>query len=188
MIQVKSTLFILTIFGLTDFAFAQNMWYELDSSQIEVHGTSTIHDWVMTASGGEGHIIEQENNELIDVNFVIAVSSLKSSRGNTMDTKAYNAFKSTQHPYIELTVLNLKAISKGTDTLKCSLKMAGVTKNFSTECQIDTCSNTISARGGFPIKFADYNMTPPSAMFGQIVCGDVVNVNYYLLFRPKKEN
>ena len=47
---------------------------------------------------------------------------------------------------------------------------------------ITSSGNTIKIKGEKVIKLQDYDIEPPSAMFGQIVVGDEVVVKFDLVF------
>ena len=73
---------------------------------------------------------------------------------------------------------NFKLISKGI------LKMAGQEKNVEIEVSGQKTDTGIILKGSKPLKFSEFDIEPPSAMFGQIVCGDDIAVHFE--FRYKK--
>jgi polyisoprenoid-binding protein YceI len=62
------------------------------------------------------------------------------------------------------------------------LNVAGVAKDVVLTASIKNSTENIQLTGNYKITLQDYNMEPPTAMFGSIVVGDDVTVNFDLVF------
>ena len=166
-----------------------------EETTMTVSGTSTLHDWtseVKTVNGfvevGEKMISKQKikKGEVIPlVNIIVPVTAIISPRGATMDKKTYNALKSEEHPEIKFNLENCKIgdINGSEFQLNASgdLTVAGVTKHV----EFPVSGNIISGEkmsfsGAYKLNMLEYNMEPPSAMFGQIETGEDVEIKFEL--------
>ncbi|MEM8509276.1 MAG: YceI family protein [Bacteroidota bacterium] len=146
-------------------------------SKMEIAGTSTIHDWTVVAHTLEG-TLETTEGKPTAIRFAVKVADLKSERGAVMDKKTHNALKKDLHPEV---TFNLKAINTA-NTIEGVLSMAGITKTIEIPTEIIDSGGAIKISGEYPITLQDWEIDPPSAMFGQIVVGDAVTVKFDLLF------
>ena len=101
-----------------------------------------------------------------------------------MNAKITKALQAVNHPVItyqqnepaiigELDAAgNFKLLSKGI------LKMVGLEKVVEIEVLGQKTEAGIILKGSKPLKFSEFDIEPPSAMFGQIVCGDDIAVNF----------
>ena len=164
-------------------------------STINVTGTSTLHGW--TVAVNEIQDVPQElvlsgdhENTIDSFAFGVVVSSMDGGRGASMNAKITKALQATAHPVItyqqnEPAIItdidtdgNFKLISKG------NLSMVGLEKAVEIEVMGQKTEDGIILKGSKPLKFSEFEIEPPSAMFGQIVCGDDIAVNFE--FRYKK--
>src|SRR5688572_13193468 len=90
-------LLVVTVAILLLHAFSlQGQSFKLRSYDITVQGTSTLHEWESTIEKAEvkgSYIVEK--NSLTDVKDIVVkipVTSIKSTKGKTMDNKTYEAF------------------------------------------------------------------------------------------------
>ena len=128
----------------------------------------------------------EKGDVIKSVEIRVPVDSIISPRGAVMDKKTYEALKSKDFPEIVF-ILNNNTISSanGTSfTLNASgdLTIAGVTKHveFPVEGKF-VSTNEMSFTGSYKLNMVEYNMEPPSAMFGQIVTGEEVTINFELI-------
>jgi len=169
---------------------AQSYQLAADSAiTMTVTGTSTLHGWTvavkevkevpqeLAVSGGDSKAIE-------NFNFGAVISSMDGGRGASMNTKITNALQAADHPIITyeqdeplaISAIdddgNFTGISKGT------IKMVGLEKLISIEVTGQKTVDGLVLKGTKPLKFSEFEIEPPSAMFGQIVCGDDIAVNF----------
>jgi polyisoprenoid-binding protein YceI len=88
------------------------------------------------------------------------------------------ALKKEEYPKV---VFELEEV-KNTSTLTGSLTIAGTKKEVEIEAEMVLEGTSMKLKGVKEITLQDFSMTPPTAMFGQIVVGDKVTVNFDLVF------
>ncbi len=195
----KLVLFFLFNFLLISFSFTQVSYKVDEGSTMTITGTSTLHDWTSKVNeiGGDfvfkneikdkklpksGSIVEQ-------IKMVIPVLSIESPRGSTMDNKTYNALKSEDHPEMifEVKSDNIESIidkSAEKFLLKVTgdLTLAGYTKEITIDLEGQKLTNgQLKFLGAYPIDMVEFEIEPPSAMFGQIKTGKDVVIDFDLL-------
>ncbi|MCG8307959.1 MAG: YceI family protein [Cytophagales bacterium] len=169
-----------------------------DETKMTVSGTSTLHDWTSEVNTVNGFVEigekilkkgKMKSGDVIpSVSIVIPVKSIVSPRGATMDKKTYNALKSEEHPEIKFDLKNSEvSTSSGADfEVKATgkLTIAGVTKDveFPVEGKI-LSSDKLSFSGAYKLNMVEYDMEPPSAMFGQIETGEEVEIKFELIVK-----
>ena len=172
--------------------------YELlPASSITVDGTSTLHDWTVTAEEHTGSITisaKKSANNLLKKGTITAmlltipVSGMKSEKGETMNNKMHRALKMEAAPNITYTLsksIEFEILDTQSRTISTSgiLTIAGVKKTIQSTVKITLDNGVLIVVGKFPVKLSDFDIEPPSAMFGQIETGDNVTVNFRLEYR-----
>lgn len=187
---------ICTAFVFTG-GIAQNVKYNVtDSTKMTVSGTSTLHDWTSTVTQVNGFVEISEKiankgkvkkgDDIGAVEIVVPVDSIISPRGATMDKKTYKALKSEEHPEITFKMDDNKVVSVSSNAFNVSangsLTIAGVTKDveFPVEGKFQG-SNELVFTGAYKLNMTEYDMEPPSAMFGQIETGEEVEIKFKLV-------
>lgn len=167
-----------------------------DSTKMTITGTSTLHDWTSQVNDVSGSVVFNQaildrgsievGDKIESVVIVVQVASIISPRGATMDKKTYNALKMEEHPQIRFNLSdgNVSAVSDKTFTVTAGgeLEVAGVKKKI----QLSVTGQKNSAghyvlKGSHEMNMTEYEMEPPSAMFGQIVTGEKVIINFELV-------
>jgi len=167
-----------------------------EETSMTVSGTSTLHDWTSTVNEITGFVEindKMANNGKVKngddikvVEIIIPVDSIISPRGAVMDKKTYEALKSKEYPEIVFKLNDNKVsnVNGTTFTVNASgdLTIAGVTKRveFPVAGKF-VSSEKMNFTGSYKLNMVDYNMEPPSAMFGQIVTGEEVTINFELI-------
>ncbi len=167
-----------------------------EETTMTVNGTSTLHDWtseVNTVTGtvemGKKMVAKgkvKKGNEIKSVKIVVPVKSIISPRGATMDKKTYNALKSEEHPNIIFELNDNKVSSASGNTFSITahgdLTIAGKKNHveFPIEGKIIS-SEKVSFTGSYKFNMTDYDMEPPTAMFGQIVTGEEIEIKFELI-------
>ncbi len=169
------------LFVCFGFLQAQETYKLSPKSTLTVDGTSTVHDWTVTANTIEGELI-WDGKEPKSIDFQAVVADMKSERGATMDTKMHNALKKDEHPKIRFV---LKEVKNGS-LLSGILSMAGNTQNVDIESKLDMATGIAKISGQKKIVLKDFDIEPPTAMFGQVVVGDEVTVKFNLVFEGNK--
>jgi hypothetical protein len=192
-IRLGLILALVTVPGLI---FSQSTFNILEESTMTVSGTSTIHSWTSQVNTIEGNIELKEGfakkgklknaKAITSVKITIPVNSIKSPRGATMDGKTYKALKHEQFPNIELnlnktTIISLEGNNFSTSS-SGTLIVAGKEKMITLDVKGTILTDgKYSFSGSYKMKMKDYDMVPPTAMFGQIVTGDEVTIAFDLI-------
>ncbi|MGK7389119.1 MAG: YceI family protein [Candidatus Cyclobacteriaceae bacterium M2_1C_046] len=160
------------------------------NSKITFSGTSSLHDWTMVVEKAEGNgmfIIENnEIKEIADLKLTIEAESMKSGKSG-MDANAYKALKTDKYKNISFSLISLQPIKKEGNINKMmatgKLTIAGVTKTVkvATDCKIDA-NGQVTCKGSVPMKMTDFNVEPPTAMFGTVKSGDEITVDFNAVF------
>ncbi len=178
---MKNPLLTLFLLGLTASSFAQNTYTLSDTSAMTIDGTSSLHDWTVTANTLEGTVTENgENVKAVD--FSVAVADILSDRAAAMDNKMYDALRKEEHPKVTFTVNDANAGMGENQELKGKLNIAGVENEVTVPATITRKDGALHITGESKIALKDYNIEPPTAMFGSIVVGDDVTVKFNLVF------
>ena len=196
-------LFYLLNFLLISFSYAQVSYNIDEGSTMTITGTSTLHDWTSKVNEINGDFVFK--NEIKDkklpksgslveqIKMVIPVLSIESPRGSTMDKKTYNALKSEEHAKhgsqpVQFRRVDVFYKSTGKFLLKVSgdLTLAGHTKEVSVDLEGQKLpSGQLKFLGAYPIDMVEYEIEPPSAMFGQIKTGKDVTIDFDILLSEK---
>jgi hypothetical protein len=171
-----------------------------EDTKMTISGTSTIHDWtsdVTEVSGSmllEGKMLDRgtlkKGDRVEKVDIIVPVKSIVSPRGATMDKKTYEALKSEQHPNIHFALSDNKINNVAGDTFtvtaKGDLTIAGITNSITMDVEGRNNGNgTFWFKGSKELNMKDYGMDPPTAMFGQIVTGEKVTIDFEVTFAQR---
>lgn len=191
-LNTKFKLFFFIIIAMAGNTFKGNAqqqmsFSEAQGSRIEVEGTSSLHDWSMESANVDlTASFTLENGEIQDLNsltFTVPVKSLKSGKSK-LDKTAYEALKADQHPQVRF-YMNDATISdagKGTYQVKGTgtLTIAGVSRELNVEANCRQNGENLSCTGTQQLNMTDFNIEPPSFMFGAMQTGEIVDINYNL--------
>lgn len=169
----------------TAFAIAQDA-YKVQKASVVLNGTSSLHDWEMKAEGFScTSVFQLENNKVEQVKsltLTIPVQTLKSGKG-AMDKNAYAALKLEAHKQITYTITS-STVQGNKIICNGNLTIAGVTKPMQVEstCTINA-DNTIVCKTSKKFKMTEFNVEPPSFMFGSVTTGDEITMAFDLTFK-----
>ena len=180
--NLKLTLFFLLVLFLNHIVQvkAQQTYAVAANPEMKVSGTSSLHDWDMISEEATGtaslRLSAGKVTAIQGVKVSMKVKSLKSGK-NQMDKNAYEALKEKEYP--EITFSMLEAHQDGGNDWKVSgrLQIAGVTKSGHFMIQIAPEGESIALTGFTDIKLTDFNVAPPTAVFGTIKTGDEMTIN-----------
>ncbi len=154
---------------------------------VTINGTSNLHSWDEKVTTVSGNGIANWNNgsfELVAVNIKMDVHSIQSDMGSAMNNKTYKALKADANPEI-IFALNVpvKAIqtsaNEKTVTAKGNLTIAGITKTVDMKVKISMQEEgKFTVEGSQAIKMSDYNIDPPTALFGTLKTGNEITINF----------
>ncbi len=169
---------------------AQSYKLNNKASNIVIEGTSNIHDWKIAVSEMSGEIRAVfENGKLVkleSLNISIPGKSLKSGKGG-MDKNTYKALDIDKNPNITYKLEKVEKIDYTSDkkcliTTQGKLNISGTTKIVTILFEAKVSDNTIELAGENKLKMTNYNVDPPTAMFGTITTGDTVTVKFQTVF------
>lgn len=156
---------------------------------IKVSGSSNLHDWTMDAKNGtiEANLNLASNVSYLagiqSLSFTLPVKNLKSTEGSLMDSRAYDALKESKFPNITFNLLS--ATPTSTQNNKSQFKVTGQLTICGVTRQIDMVANStknadgsVIITGEQKIKMTQFNVRPPSFMFGALKVTDDLTINY----------
>lgn len=166
------------------------------ASEMAISGTSTLHSWTCKVTEIKGTVsLDQkiikkgefkkgDKIEAVSVN--VPVLSIKSERGETMEQKMYNALKYEANPEIIFMLTDNQVTTPGKDTFvleaKGNLTIAGKTNPITLPVSGSRSAAGVYAfEGSYKLNMRDFEMEPPTAMFGQIVTGEEVEISFKLI-------
>jgi polyisoprenoid-binding protein YceI len=161
--------------------------YKTQKASLTISGTSTLHDWTMKAEGftctGLFTVDNAKATSAKSLTITVPVKALKSGK-SAMDKNAYSALKEETHKQIAYTLTGVKTVG---DKMQCTgnLTIAGVTKPVTVEsvCTVQA-DQSISCNSTIALKMTDFDVEPPSFMFGSVTTGDDIKLDFNLLFKP----
>lgn len=156
--------------------------------EVSVTGSSSLHDWTATVN----KVIDIPPTMTLDLSdgavvktfgFKAEGKSMDGGRGSTMNNKIYKAVKCDVHPFItyeQSSPAKLKAVEKGQYKLlsKGKVSIAGKEKEIEVEVMAYLKDGVLTFKGEKPMKLSDFEIEPPSALFGQIETKDDITVNF----------
>lgn len=195
-VKIKTITMSTALLFLSLMSNAQTVHYKIgDNTKITVSGTSTLHDWESDVTKYEGSAdIEnnlassekiKKNDKIKSFEIKIQVDGIISGRGETMDSRTFKALKYEEHPNITFTLSDsdIKNVDGAKFTLlaRGDLEIAGQTKAIEMTIAGERLSpDKFKFNGSYKLNMKDYGVEPPTAMFGQIVCGEEVEIKFDL--------
>ena len=128
--SIKKTVFFLAVLVSCLFSFqvalSQNYILNNSSSVLEVHGTSSLHDWTLETEKQSGKlvVINAKDLEISSLSFSVEAESLKSGK-STMDKNTYKALNTDDYKTMNFSLTSLKQVTKISDQ---SFKVAALGK------------------------------------------------------------
>ncbi len=195
--MTKILFFSLSLVFVSFTGISQTVKYIVsEETTMTVSGTSTLHDWTSDVNTVTGTVeVDEElfsggevkkGDIITAVSIVVPVKSIISPRGATMDKKTYDALKSEAFPEIIFELKENKVAEVTTEGFTIhangNLTIAGLTK----EVEFPVVGKFISGEkmsfsGSYQLNMTDFEMEPPSAMFGQIETGEEVVIKFELI-------
>jgi len=179
---------------LIAFAFISGNIHAQDTYNISkgysviINGTSNLHDWNETVDTVRGVSTVSWNSDgtfnLDAINIKMDVHSIKSDMGGAMNNNTYKALKAETYPVITFTlsepVNSIKTDETATTvSAKGNMTIAGVTKPIIMQVKVFMPrKGTMEFAGSQIIKMTDYNVKPPTALFGALKTGDDITITF----------
>jgi polyisoprenoid-binding protein YceI len=162
----------------------------LPESAIRVDGTSNREDWSVRAAELRGHVVVEPGAAGLRIRaggFTVPARRLV-SEDVIMDRLMWGALKAAAHPEIVYAFAGDVAIPAGAGphalATRGTVTIAGVTREVVQEVQVQRLDGgRLRFTGSHPLLLSDFNMTPPTAMFGALRTGNRVVVHIDLVVR-----
>jgi len=188
---MKRLIFTTTLLMSLSALFAQ-VKYQSSGQTIKIEGTSSLHEWHMTS--GEGSCSATFNfdgttlTNMPSLTFTVRAETLKSDTKG-LNKNAYKAMKTAKYPNITFSSHQATVRSNVANnyiiSIKGQLTISGVTKEvwIPVTCIVNPADMSIVASGSYKIKMSEYNVTPPSFMFGAMKTGDGLTIKFNASFK-----
>jgi polyisoprenoid-binding protein YceI len=169
----------------------QTKYQSAGGVKIILEGTSNIHDWDMKSDKGTCTGVFDLSNTgsltgMSALNFVVPAESLKSEHSG-MDKNTYKALNTKKYASINFAAASASIKPAGNAfvlTTKGMLTISGITKEvWLTANGVVNTDKSITYSGLYKLKMTDFNVEPPTAMFGTIKTGDNIVVKFNLVLK-----
>jgi polyisoprenoid-binding protein YceI len=168
--------------------------YRAADPDIKVLGTSNLHDWSMevkdvscSAKFTFGSAAVSAPQSLTALDITIPVHSLKSGE-SLLDSRAYTAMKADK--FATITYSSASSVIVPGQNGQFQIRSTGnLTISGATQSVVLTAScrtnpdGSIACSGSQQIKMTDYQIKPPSFMFGALKTGDALTINFSLTLK-----
>ncbi|MBJ6368765.1 YceI family protein [Snuella sedimenti] len=158
-------------------------------SSLTVFGTSSLHDWHIEAEAQSGSIeFRDASNCVIKACRVKIVSESLKSGKRSMDKNTFKALKTDDYPNVLFQLVEVKELEdKGNGKFKVrtigDLTITGVKKRLDLDFIVEITDEKVSLTGEKNIKMTDFNIDPPTALFGTITTGNDLTIKFTTIFR-----
>ena len=187
--NLKLLWLLVTLFIMSNNLTSQEVAYSFSAAEVSIDGASTLHAWKVEAPDVSGYpeainFDATGEGTIEEFGFQVDVATMDGGRGSSMNNKIYKALKSDAHPQVSYTQDEVATYaSDGTMTSIGTLEMAGVSKSVSVDVVTTIDGDKITFTASYPMKLTDFDIEPPSAMFGQIVTKDDIVVNFQFVYQ-----
>lgn len=172
--------------------YAQTTEYMVDpESEMHVDGTSNqTPEWRVYATQIDGTLSMNEEGRVDSVRLVIPSKMMKSRKSPIMDRGMHGALKANEHAEIVYELVSVSDFTMtGDNTFALNstgnLTIAEVTKEIVISIEGTTQEDgRVHFSGSHSLLMSDYNLKPPSLMFGAYRTGDELTVTFELIAAP----
>lgn len=156
-----------------------------DSSRIWIDGTSNRSDWTVHAQVFEAHLFMDTSADAPapdSVALVVDAMALESRKSTIMDRLMQRTLNATNHPEIRFESTSIERVdSSETWTVTGDLTIAGETRPITVPVVRSEDASAAIWTGSSTILMTDFDMQPPTAMFGALHTADEVTVHFRLV-------
>lgn len=180
---------------LTFLTYLSNISIEFratENSYIAIHGTSSLHDWTMDTNKMD-IVAEMKitDGQVVFNSFEgqIPVKSLKSGK-STMDNNVYKALKTNKHEFIKVKLIEIVDANPANKTVdgRFEVTVAGKTKEMLIRGEVHFDSTTkVNIKGTTSLLMTEFNVDPPSFMFGSLTTGNKIDVEFDIELEISKQ-
>jgi len=162
-----------------------------DSSRIWIDGTSNRSDWTVHAQIFEAHLFMDTRAEAPvpdSVALVVDAMALESRKSTIMDRLMQRTLNASNHPEIRFMSTSIERVdSLEAWTVTGDLAIAGETRSVTVPVLRSEEGGAMVWTGSSTILMTDFNMRPPTAMFGALHTADEVTVHFRLVEAASEE-
>ena len=161
---------------------------KISSFQLKVSGTSNMHDWTMESKNGA---IEANLNLASNVSYLAGIQSLTfsmpvknlKSESSLMDSRAHDALKADKFKTIDFKLISATPVSNENNRSQFKvvgqLTICGVTRQLTMLANSQkNADGSVTVTGQQKMKMTEFNVRPPSFMFGALKVGDNLTIDY----------
>ncbi len=168
--------------------------YAVKSHEIAIDGTSNVMSWSAEVEQVSGHFdIAIEDGKITSIENVrirVDTRSIEGSEGRRMNDKIYESLETGDHPFINYELRDILSLYENPGTARITsrgvLTVAGVSRVIELEPVGRVLRNgDIEFTGTQTIDMTDYNIDPPTAMFGVLRTGKEVELSYRVVVSPE---
>ena len=157
-------------------------------SRVEISGITNINDFHCLSVNYEGQdIIEEscsQNDDKSSLSGEIVMKSVGFDCHNSTMTKDFaKTIKANEYPEIGIRFIELQRDQSNTDLLfgDVEIALAGKSKTYTVSCLIkDENKQRKYLEGACTFRFSDFDLEPPSKLFGAIRVKDTISVDFHL--------
>jgi len=170
--------------AFTSFAVTAVSPWKLTKAEVTIYGTSNLHDWEMQVKEVKSQqtiLFSGSQIVLNNVDLIVPVNHIESGN-SVMDGKAREALKAGTFSTIRFTAGEVTLPVSGNSvkgTIKGKLQIAGVMKDVEIKVSGMVGSDSkITLSGTYTIDMTQYDVKPPTALFGTLKTGKEVKVSF----------
>lgn len=168
---------------------AQEYTLNNEASTLKVFGTSNLHDWHLEGEQKKGDIVfeDKENGKLQKVDFTVVSEELLSGK-KAMDRNTFKALKTDDYKNITFNLVKVNdVVKKGSQSFlvkaEGDLTITNVKKRIPIEFNLTINGDKVELTGSKKIKMTDFNVEPPTALFGAITTGDELTIEFKNIYQ-----
>lgn len=189
--KMLKTLFtaLLTLALIPAAAWAQDYAVDKENSSILIDGTSNVHDWEADVTemdldiDFDAEAAESDNMADAITSLVLTVESEGiDSDKRRMNNNIYDALKTDDHKEITFTMTDIESTDdENMVTVTGDLFIAGVEREVSFDVETQETDGGYQFDGTYTLNMVDYEVDPPTAMFGSIKTGEEVDLIFSIV-------
>lgn len=186
--MIKKTVTIICL--LSTLLLSAQVALDIDNSSLWVEGTSSLHNWKLKVDLDQIVITQSnvKNDTLSSLKFKIPVMALKAPK-KLMKKQIRKALKATKFPMLEVAIDRFFVKNDGLFFDTATYTIAGFKKTLPIKCHYKMINKVqLLLSGTQKIQMTDFNMKPPSSMFGLMTAGNEVLVTFEFLINLENKN
>ena len=179
--------------------YTVNEWFQIENSEVNIWGTSNVTDYqcILHDLSNNSDLQIQSTSEDLNINLQNAILTLNcdgfNCNSSPMTRDFLKAIKATTHPYIFIEFLSFQLhdeikgnpIQENTSA-KIAVTLAGFRRVYALKLDsLKFAQSSVTVEGQKEIKMSDFNIEPPTAMFGLVKASDMVTIDFTIVFNLK---